>query len=170
MVAKGLPIGVQSRFFVGDYTATTTPLTGINVLRTQGVELVDDTPGERVEGINSNEQLDLRSVTLTATFYSDTGIVYNLARKLSLTADKNSGSVPSNKYVVFIADDEISSYILHECSIVSAMNLKYNKGICTQARITFQGVHRNTDYELLSQGSLDDLLTDLGVRAPLNNG
>jgi hypothetical protein len=171
MVAQRLKIGAQSRFYVGMFGSSDV-LTSIKVLKTGGNDLLDDTPNENVPGINSYEQSDLRTVSLTATFYSDTGLVWNLAKKQTLGASANSASIPNSQYVIFIADQTVSSYILPQVSVISATNLKYDKGVCVQARITFEFKHRNPAYappgfdNLLVQGTLEECSAALGVRSP----
>jgi hypothetical protein len=171
MVAQQLKIGAQSKFFIGMFGSSNV-LTSIKVLKTDGNDLLNDVPNEYVPGINSYEQSDLRKVSLTATFYSDTGLVWNLANKQDLGDPVNAASDPSNQYVVFIADQIVSSYILPQVSVVSATNLKYSKGICVQAKITLEFQHRNPAYappgfdNLLVQGTVDECSAALGIRSP----
>lgn len=161
-----VPVGVHSAIFCGDYSSSA-KLTRIWPLRTDGLELTDDNPGEYLPGLNTYEQSDVRRVSLTATFMADTGTVYKLSRKLALTADGNDPSIPRNKYIVFIASKDLESHILEECSVVSAMRVPYGKKDATKIRITFEGTHRNPDYNLLNSGSLTLMASSLGSRNPL---
>lgn len=166
MALISIPIGVQTAFFIGNFGATGT-LERIYTPRTGGIQIREEVPRVYLPFLNSTVQSNLHSVNLATSFLTDTGTVYKVAKGISLSGSVNDA--PSNqKYVLFIANagDNLKSYVLPEVYVESALEVPYNKRGPTAIQIKFTGANRDPEYDLLVQGTLDEMSTYLGSRSP----
>lgn len=167
-----LPIGAQTAFFIGDYTATSTPLTRIWSFRTGGAILTDSTPSEYLVGINARAQTELRQIRLSITFLADNDTVYKLAGSVPLTGSVNDGPTVSTEYTIFLANpSELGNcYVIPKCSVIATREVNYNKDKATGIRITFEANTRDPDpaTEPLVKGSITTLNTLLAGKAPFS--
>lgn len=168
MTAINLHIGPHAAFYIGTQGASAV-LTKMNCIRENGTRLVDDTPDEYVAATDKHEQIDNRSITLTATFTTDNDIIYKISNKIELEGTVDDDPNPNNQYVIFVADSRASSYVITNCSIAAAQNINYQKDKATAVTIVFKTQHRNpaTVSSRFTRGSISKCATALGSRSPL---
>lgn len=96
--------GTFSGLYVGDSTATSTPLTQINAFGTKGYEVSYILPQEEFcHATGQYEQTGTYKISLKLAFQSDDLPAYNMA--LGNTLNAALGTTPSNtKYTVFLID------------------------------------------------------------------
>lgn len=169
-IERTLPIGVQSKFFVGSVAATGTVLTQVRARRTNGLAILDVTPAEYVPALRRFVPTDFRRVELTANFYNDGEMVWKLANNTPLSGDINDAQDFTEKYVVFVVDTVSGSdkcYIIHEAQVATGRNTSYKKNDGTVVPITFTGIdNEDPSFDPVTKGTLSELRTILGVRDP----
>lgn len=169
--------GTFSGLYVGNSTATSTPLTQINAFGTKGYEVSYILPQEEFcFATGQYEQTGTYKIALKLAFESDELQAYNLAMGNSISATLNTK--PSNTiYTVFLVDavNFNSSILLPKVQTVvnPVFNRQKNAPFTLDIVLRFEGPDAtfsptiNSMSEWLYYGSISALSSKMGGMTPL---
>lgn len=168
MAVKSLPAGPFIAAYV-DISTNSAPLTLINSIATEPVEIQVFMNSEYKACIDNDRQTGLYTVKFDLNFYGHDDIPILLARRLSLSAGIND-AISNNKYSLLLLhnnDTEKASYYFPTIRAVVDYTINYDKSNPTKVKISFIAENRDSSADLYFRNTYSALDTEMGSKSPI---
>jgi hypothetical protein len=155
--------------WVGDNSATTTPLTQITALRTNGATLKENQPRDYQYILLNDIQSGNCTFTIDLDFYTDALQTTVLTRGLPVNTGTINSPLSNNLYsLLLVAPNQLaqSSYFFPKARTTRSRELAYKKDGVTTTRVTFTCEDRSPNTTLFYQDTLSNLISVMGSQSP----
>jgi hypothetical protein len=171
MSSKIVPIFSFVSCFIGNQSASGSPLTLVSEMRTGGAQITDETPSDfqQVLGTGKRVQSGNRVATVTLNFIADDILTINLSRGVSILNTMSSAAPANNQYSMLLVapnTNPTSNYYFPILSAIATRKLDYQKGKPLTTQITFSTETRNVNVVPYFQETLPTLISIMGSRSP----
>lgn len=159
---------VFSSIYIGNYSSSS-PLTLITELRTNGAEISEDLPTTYVTSEDQEIQSGNHIYTVKLEFIADTGIITRITRGLSISGNINDPISTTQYSLLLLSPDSTkeNSYYLPKVRVEKVRKLSYTKRAVTTQVVTFLSEHRLVTTNLMYQGTHSYLDGIMGSKSPL---
>lgn len=168
MPAHRITAQVFSAIYIGD-NSSSSPLTRITELATNGVEITEDLPTAYVVSEDADVQSGNHIVTAKLEFYADSGLVTKISRGVSISGSIND-PIGTKLYSLLLLSPTATaenSYYLPKVRVDKLRKLIYSKKQAVSQLISLIAENRDPTVPLLYQGTHSYLDGVMGSKSPI---
>lgn len=156
--------------YVGDASASSTPLQLVTATRTKGAKIAELLPSTFENALGNAVQSGNHLMRVTLIFLGDDDMAIRLSRGLSVGASDINGPMSQTLYSLFLQSPQPgikSSYYFPNMRTERVVELTYSKTEATALQVTFIGENRDVTVNLHYKKKDADLISIMGAKSPI---
>ncbi len=157
-----------SAIYIGDYTSSSA-LTRISDLRTQGAVIEDSVPMQFIPSLGRRCQAGNHLVTVTLIFYPDSDLLTRIKKGISVSGDE-TGDMGKTQYSLFLLSPDLTdkhSYYLPRVDTDRVYRINYQKDSAATVAVEFVAEDRSVQTDIIYKNTASVLDGIMGSKSPI---